>query len=192
MGLLLGVATMNPKTAQTIASVVLMIMVRARLQLGAPAWSRRQLVCTCRHPALVGAPGQRCQQADGSFPPLDTADAHRRLLRDQHPHLVSQWGACLRQARPRKPSQQHAVQLGAAWCPTIAGRVLPAAPPPCRIGWLKYTSFIFYTLQILLFIEFDGGGRPVYSCTNPASGDVCAQVSPDQPETNPSCSAVGE
>lgn len=32
VGLLLGVATMNPKTAQTIASVVLMIMVRRRMQ----------------------------------------------------------------------------------------------------------------------------------------------------------------
>ncbi|KAL4424963.1 hypothetical protein ABPG77_002848 [Micractinium sp. CCAP 211/92] len=98
VGLFLGVATMNPKTAQTIASVVLMIMM------------------------LTG----------GFF----------------------------------------------------------VTNIPVWIGWLKYTSFIFYTLQILLFIEFDGGGRPVYSCTNPSSGDVCAQVSPDQPETDPSCSVV--
>ncbi|KAL4457859.1 hypothetical protein ABPG75_012724 [Micractinium tetrahymenae] len=100
VGLLLGVATMNPKTAQTIASVVLMIMM------------------------LTG----------GFF----------------------------------------------------------VTNIPVWIGWLKYTSFIFYTLQILLFIEFDGGGRPVYSCTNPSSADTCAQVSPASPESNPSCSTVGD
>ncbi len=79
---------------------------------------------------------------------------------------------------------------GPPWS-SIAQLLAPSATPR-RIGWLKYTSFIFYTLQILLFIEFDGGGRPVYSCTNPSSGDVCAQVSPDQPETDPSCSVVTE
>ena len=83
------------------------------------------------------------------------------------------------------------LELGAAH---MVQNNLPLGPSPHarRIGWLKYTSFIFYTLQILLFIEFDGGGRPVYSCTNPSSGDVCAQVSPDQPESDPSCSAVVE
>lgn len=89
---------------------------------------------------------------------------------------------------------RHACKLGAAHARYLARPChVPAPSRHCRrIGWLKYTSFIFYTLQILLFIEFDGGGRPVYSCTDPASGDVCAQVSPDQPEANPSCSAVGE
>lgn len=52
VGLFLGVATMNPKTAQTIASVVLMIMVRSALsvQLGDTSSARlcaRSVGCSC-------------------------------------------------------------------------------------------------------------------------------------------------
>lgn len=57
----------------------------------------------------------------------------------------------------------------------------------CRI---KYISFIFYSLQLMLFIEFEAGGRTLYSCTHPASADACAQTSPAHPEAQPSCKAV--
>lgn len=46
------------------------------------------------------------------------------------------------------------------------------------------------TLQIMLFIEFDGGSRQLYSCTDPASADACALTSPDHPESAAGCSPV--
>jgi len=49
---------------------------------------------------------------------------------------------------------------------------------------------VFYGLQLLLFIELDGGSRQVYSCTNPAAADACAQTSPTNPAEDPNCVLV--
>lgn len=60
----------------------------------------------------------------------------------------------------------------------------------CRIGWLKYLSFIYYSLQIMLFIQFDGGNRQIYSCTDRAVQDACALTNPSNPATSPDCQPV--
>lgn len=60
----------------------------------------------------------------------------------------------------------------------------------CRLEWVKYLSFIYYSLGIMLYIQFSGGGRQLYSCTDPASADACAQTNPADPETSPACQPV--
>lgn len=42
----------------------------------------------------------------------------------------------------------------------------------------------------MLYIEFDGGHRQLYVCTDPAAADTCALTSPDNPETAPGCSPI--
>lgn len=61
---------------------------------------------------------------------------------------------------------------------------------PSWLEWVKYLSFIYYSLGIMLYIQFSGGGRQLYSCTDPASADACAQTNPADPETSPACQPV--
>lgn len=61
---------------------------------------------------------------------------------------------------------------------------------PPWIGWLKWLSFIYYSLGILLFIQYDGGNTVVYSCSELTTQGQCIQTSPSNPQTNPSCVPV--
>ena len=57
------------------------------------------------------------------------------------------------------------------------------------IGWMRYLSYVYYALGLMLYIEFDGGDRQIYSCVDPIS-ETCALTNPDNPETDPNCSPV--
>ena len=62
---------------------------------------------------------------------------------------------------------------------------------PSWIGWIKWLSFIYYTLGLLLYIQY--GSATFYSCTatDPILG--CSQVSPGGDlATNPHCRPVHE
>lgn len=77
-------------------------------------------------------------------------------------------------------------------------RLLPSFPTPCCCpsvlhGELlnqMHSSCHSVPDQIMLFIEFDGGHRQLYACTDPAAADACALTSPDHPETAPGCTPV--
>jgi hypothetical protein len=43
---------------------------------------------------------------------------------------------------------------------------------------------------MMLYIEFEGGNRQLYSCTDPSLGDACAPASPANPATAPNCLPV--
>lgn len=42
----------------------------------------------------------------------------------------------------------------------------------------------------MLFIEFDGGSRALFACTDPAAADACAPTSPSDPAASPDCARV--
>jgi hypothetical protein len=60
---------------------------------------------------------------------------------------------------------------------------------PRRLSWVRYLSFIYYALGIMLHLQFSGGTQ-LYNCTDPSSGDACAPASLDNPETNSNCQPV--
>jgi hypothetical protein len=73
------------------------------------------------------------------------------------------------------------------WAPTPT-----LCHPGRRLDWVKYISFIYYSLGILLFLEFDGGNSQYYTCTDPASADQCAQASLSNPGSNAACTPVAK
>lgn len=59
---------------------------------------------------------------------------------------------------------------------------------PAYISWVRWISYIYYALGLLLYIQFHG--RTIYSCV--ATG-TCAQTNPGGDlATNPTCSPVQE
>lgn len=55
------------------------------------------------------------------------------------------------------------------------------------IGWLKYLSFIYYALGMVLYFEFQG--RTIYSCMEQGT-DTCVLTNPSDPSTSPECTPV--
>lgn len=62
-------------------------------------------------------------------------------------------------------------------------------PPACPH---RYLSYIYYGLGILLYIEFDGGNRTLYTCVEQGGTDVCTPTNPGSPETDPTCHPTTE
>ena len=69
---------------------------------------------------------------------------------------------------------------------------------PPWIGWIKWLSYIYYALGIMLYIQYDGGNTVIYSCFNgtvTAGSDPaaqCTQTNPSNPETDPNCYPVDD
>lgn len=43
---------------------------------------------------------------------------------------------------------------------------------------------------MMLFLQFDGGARQLYACTDTSGADACALTSPAHPEAAPGCTPV--
>lgn len=61
---------------------------------------------------------------------------------------------------------------------------------PDWIGWLRYLSFVYYTLGILLYVEFNG--RTIYSCVSPGVGNACELTNPSNPAQRAECEPVSK
>ena len=62
---------------------------------------------------------------------------------------------------------------------------------PDWIGWLKWLSFVYYALGLVLFLQFNG--KTYYSCTTLDANTGCAQINPGgELAANPACKPVGD
>ena len=49
-----------------------------------------------------------------------------------------------------------------------------------------------YGLEILLYIEFQGGNRTMYRCVDTDSADQCTMTNPSNPSSAPGCTQVAK
>lgn len=63
---------------------------------------------------------------------------------------------------------------------------------PGWISWLKYLSFVYYALGVLLYVQFDGGNVDIYACYDSSGTNQCAPVSVSNPQTSSECSLVSK
>lgn len=61
---------------------------------------------------------------------------------------------------------------------------------PVWIAWVKYLSFMYYSLALVLYLQFDAGNAPFYSCYATIDGAKCQAVDVDNPSTNELCDPV--
>lgn len=61
---------------------------------------------------------------------------------------------------------------------------------PVWIAWVKYLSFMYYSLALVLYLQFDAGNAPFYSCYATIDGAKCQAVNVDNPSTNELCDPV--
>jgi len=60
---------------------------------------------------------------------------------------------------------------------------------PAWISWLKWLSFVYYALGLLLYLQFSG--KTYYSCTTNDATTGCAQINPGgELGANPACKPV--
>lgn len=62
---------------------------------------------------------------------------------------------------------------------------------PVWIDWVKYLSFIYYSLGLILYLQFDAGNTPLYACYDTVDGATCQSVDVENdPSTNGLCERV--
>ncbi|WPT14308.1 ABC transporter G family member 9 [Picochlorum sp. SENEW3] len=63
---------------------------------------------------------------------------------------------------------------------------------PVWISWLKYISFVYYSLGLLLYVQFDAGNAELYACFADSGSQQCQAVDVDNPESSSLCQRVDD
>lgn len=61
---------------------------------------------------------------------------------------------------------------------------------PVWIAWVKYLSFMYYSLGLVLYLQFDGGKATLYSCYDTINGAKCQAIDVDNPSASTLCDPV--
>lgn len=61
---------------------------------------------------------------------------------------------------------------------------------PVWIAWVKYISFIYYSLGLVLYIQFDAGNAKLYACYDTINTAQCMPVDVDNPAVSSLCQPV--